>query len=264
MPSIIDREGRFRGTPDSWAIKKSSGGFPQFVVQLNALEIWVEGQDGEPGAWEDWSDYGQSMIAYLVLYNAEKKLVNCEQVMKAFGWDGQSFADLQNGDYSNLVVQFQVEENTYNGKTSLQISWIDEHDADPVRTLSPMDVNSLTQLESQFSHLMTPKTQAAPAKAPKKPKPKAKAKVKAPVSPPPAAPVTPVEDSEERPTTCSQDDAWEWLLKNKPKEKPDNLLVDAWLKGCEFKADGRSESEFTDEDWAAIRDLVAETLEIIS
>lgn len=274
MTNMIDRVGRFRGKPLQWVFQPTKNGFPQFIVQLQATEFY----DTESGEWVDWSEYNQEIRAYLVLFNAEKALMNYEQVQKVFGWDGVDFSDLQSGDYANLMLQFEVEESNFNGVDSLKVNWIDTYDANPTRTLTPMNPNELKQLTAQFKHLMKGKAKPAPAKAPTKPAPPA-----APPAPPAAPAPTPAPkppkakpgpkakapvqeeeaDTVELPSSITKEEAWEFLFKRRDKSLSDDKLADAWIDACTAVGADKEESDFTDEDWASVRDHCITALGIV-
>lgn len=267
MTNLIDREGRFRGTPLQGVIKPTKNGFPQFVVELLATEYYdADGEFGEAGEWVDWSEYGETRRAYLCLFNADKALLNYEQVMKAFNWDGSDFGALQRENFDGLVIQFEIESSEWpvgSGTMNLKVNWVDAHDANPVSTLTPMDTNKLKQMTAQFGKFMTTGKKATPAKAPAKGKAKApaKSKAKAPAAPKAAAPAPVEEETSALPISIDKGTAWEYLFSVKG-EIEDDALAEAWVTGCEVVGGDREEDEFTDEDWASVRDHVLTELEI--
>ena len=123
MVQLIDRPGTFRGKLLDWGVSESRGGFPQFVARFAALEYW----DEEANQYMPWAEYGQEMQGYFVLYGKDEKgawkeLLNAKQIKEALGWDGLSFESLANGDYSETLVLFRVEDSEYNGNRSLKVS----------------------------------------------------------------------------------------------------------------------------------------------
>lgn len=162
--ALIDRIGRFRGVPTQGIMGESTGGFPQFVVQFLATEYY----DAEKNLWIDWTPFQQTMKAYLILFNASKALLNYEQVMKAFNWDGADLAALQSEDFGDLIVQFEVKENLYNGKINLRIEWIDSADANPLSggggNLTPMDTGKLKALSAKYGQFMKVAAKIAPVR----------------------------------------------------------------------------------------------------
>jgi hypothetical protein len=269
--------GRFRGRCLSWAVGKSKGGFPQFVVRLLALERF--NPDPENGGWEDYSEYEMEIVAYLILFNATEAMLNYDCVQRAFNWDGVDYGTLQDGDYSNHMIQFEVEDHEWNDEIRKQVSWVDEYDANPTRTLTPMNAEGLQALTAQFGHLMNQGSSSKPAPASKKASSKKKASKKAASkkkaskkaaapSAPPAPPAPPTRQAEpETPATgalpaeTSKEDAWAFLLENRGRDVSDDAVANAFIDGCETVGD--DEDEFTPTDWATVRDHAAEVLEIV-
>ena len=169
----VDREATFRGNIVNHAVSLTKNEYPQWVAELKAIEIW----DDDDKVWVDWTDVEENgAIAYLVLFGGKGETLTCTQVKKATGWDGLSFTGLNELDLSETIIQFRMEYNTYNDKTTLQVAWIDEENAEPgtaIRTLKPDEMKAL---DAKFKQFMT---KAAPATAPAVGKPKAPGKVTA-------------------------------------------------------------------------------------
>jgi hypothetical protein len=277
MPKV-DREGTFRGLIIDHGVSKSSGGFPQFVAEFAALEYYDE--DAE--AFGPWGDYEQTIVGYFVLYDKNgKPTLNLEQICKVLGWDGASFKTLNDGDYSEVTLQFRVAENTYENNTSLQIEWIDEEDAEPGRKVRKLDKAGLEELDSLYSSVMNKKAPAkAPAKGPKtppkKPKtPKATPPAKGPMSPPAAKEETPpppdeVEDKTpdkgkvdyDLPETCTKQEAWIKINELKKPNIEDDYLSELWTATIEGVAPGVAKGKVTPAQWAEIRDAMLEDVGI--
>ena len=172
------------------SVNQTANGFPQLAAKLVVSGYYNE----EIGKWEHtyldangnehkWLDADMQTMMYLVLFNAEKALLNHEQVMSAFGWDGQSFSDLNGMDLSKTEFLGQVRENDYNGNITLRVEWIDHADADPVRSLKQLTPEALRALDGQYRGMLPGKV-AVPVKAP--------AKAPTPAVPPKPAPPAPI------------------------------------------------------------------------
>jgi len=162
---LIDRTSTFRGRIVDHGVSLSTNGFPQWVAQLIASEIY----DEEKQVWVDWSEYDVNEItSYQVLFGSNKKeTLAVAQIKKITGWEGNSFQALTNMDLTEVGIQFRVEENTYEGKTSLQVAWVDEYDAVPGRRVAKLDAEDLKKLDAQYAQLLKQTgKKAAPAKAP--------------------------------------------------------------------------------------------------
>lgn len=163
--SLIDQAATFRGRITDHGVSLTKNEYPQLVLQLQADEIY----DDENKVWVDWVGYDEREItAYLVLFGGNKKeTLNAQQVKKVTNWDGNSFQALNDMDLSEVGVQFRVEERTYDNKTSFQVNWVDEYDAEPGRTVRKLDPEELKKLDAQYAQLLKQSgKRAAPAKAP--------------------------------------------------------------------------------------------------
>lgn len=264
--ALIDRIGRFRGVPTQGIMGESTGGFPQFVVQFLATEYY----DAEKNLWIDWTPFQQTMKAYLILFNASKALLNYEQVMKAFNWDGADLAALQSEDFGDLIVQFEVKENLYNGKINLRIEWIDSADANPLSggggNLTPMDTGKLKALSAKYGQFMKVAAKIAPVRGGSLPAPVAVAPpALPPVLPLPGipAPSVPVAvDGHENTGIIegiTQQAAWAGLnevndtLATEARKSEDDLAT-LFLASSEeiANASGRSEDDLSEMDWANV------------
>jgi hypothetical protein len=177
----IDRPGTFRGTLEEYGVGETKkNGYPQFVVRLKATEYFDEegvipgpnNEAGKPETWVPWP-YDQEITAYLVLYTRNAKtgqweeLLNAKQLQAALGWKGDSFATLANGNYQGQVILFRVEQHEYEGKSSLQVSWVDSKDANPIRQLPKYDTGKLQGLDTKFAAVLKKAPAGPPTSVPK-------------------------------------------------------------------------------------------------
>jgi hypothetical protein len=151
----IDRAGAFLATITEAAYGETKKGFPQFVAKFVATKRYVV-EKSEMAAltppiteagWVDWN-YGDEIIGYLVLFNDTGPLKNFEQIQLATGWSGADFQDL--ATLSGKSVLIRVEENTWDGKTSLQVNWIDAPDASPDRSIKQADAPTIAAANSKW------------------------------------------------------------------------------------------------------------------
>ena len=245
--STVDRIGDFRGKGIEFAVAETkNAGLPQFVVKCQALEMYNE----EAEIWEDWSEYGQEIMAYLLLQSGAGKNdpLDLAQVMKVFNWDGKSYLQLDTGAHDDVKFQFRVTENTYEGKTSLQVSWIDEYDAEPGRKVKKMTEADLKALDKKFGKVV-----AATKKA--KSPPKAPAKT---ATTPTKKPVPPAKKTE---TGCTKDEAWDYLVSNPElfaKGVTEDTIAESFVDIMdEIAGSAIEEDKITPSQWLDIRDAVA-------
>ena len=290
--SLIDRTGTFRGRIVDHGVSKSTGGYPQWIASLIASEYY----DVEEQVWVDWSEYDVNEITtYLVLFGGKGETLNSQQVKKVTGWNGNSFAELNGLNLDEVGIQFRVEENTYEGKTSLQVAWIDEYDATPGRTVRKLNPDELTALDTQYAKFLKQSgKKVTPAKAPKQTtikgkgpidpvlgrlsSPQVKAKGIKPTQPkgpvkkvkksndplgPGASPVAPLPalPDPDLPTGhCTKDEAWGAVNDLKEKNVSDEKIANIWLGACQKVAPGTEQDAITDEQWFQVKEIVlAET-----
>jgi len=167
--SQINREGTFRGYAIEKGVAESKGGFPQFVARLQGIEFY----DEDTEQWVDWTQYEENEAnGYFVLFGGDgEPTLSAKQVQKAFGWSGESFSELDEADYSGTLIQFRTEYRTYQEKTLLQVTWIDEANAEPGRKLRKLDSTELKKLDSKFVAKLRklsggPKPKSVPSKPP--------------------------------------------------------------------------------------------------
>jgi hypothetical protein len=274
MSNLIDREGTFRGKPLDWGVSESKNGFPQMVIELSALEHFNE----ETGEYESWSEYEQTIRAFLVMYSnstGEWKEAgsNVTQIKKVFAWDGKDFQTLAEGKYEDTMLMFQVKSSTFEGKTKLQVSWIDTADANPVRTLQKFDTEKLKGMAAKMGGMIpgstttpapakapatppkgkprspkaTPKTAATPVATPATPAPTPSA---APETPPPSpAPTAPAVPS--APPVETKESAWKAVCETRSADMSDAKLAEIWVD--EATKIGKAEEQYTSADWATLK-----------
>ena len=103
----ITEPGRYNVRPVEWSIKVEEGKCPQFVVAFV-------------------TDEGETITGFFTLLNKDNtpNVINLKALHKALGWDGNSFDGLENGDWSQAICSIVVEEDEYDGKTSLKVRYL--------------------------------------------------------------------------------------------------------------------------------------------
>ena len=135
MP-MPETEASYRGVV-SEAVLSEKNGRPQLVLTLQCEGMFArESEDSQEEKWCDLPDsFGWTATAYLfpMTKTGELNEVCINQLKEAFDWKGQTSL----GDLPDFVmgrpVQFDLREETYNGKTSLKVAWIRAYDANPNR-----------------------------------------------------------------------------------------------------------------------------------
>ena len=281
-------------------------GYPQATLRLKATHFYAEVRlhldhyGIEEPAWIDWADYDEEIITFCVLFKAnvdngeqlvpgENDLFWYNALKEALGWDGTSFDDFQTGGFNGNVIQAWIAEDTYEGKTKLEVKSISAEGAPVSRELRKVDdaklksMNSLIVGAKKSASKPGKPTAAAPAPPKGKPgKPSPSASASAPSTPAPEAPATPspaptpsaptVEPSEESeapstnskglPKETDKDGAWGLLIGNKGANSDSDIgeaFVASMLEVAENN-DDIGEDKFTGEHWALVRDNVIRDL----
>ncbi len=263
---LIDKVGTFLGYAPIHGVDTTKNGYPQLVLQCIATHYYDE----------DVEDYvevtDQELRAYLVLYGKDGKPIrNCEQVKKVFDWDGLSFQALAEMDLKDIRFLFRVEENTYEGNTTLQVSWVDVDTASPTRQISSLDTKDLQKLDAKFGLAKVGKKTDKP-KPTGKPKPpkttttkkkdtkKAEEK-KIETSPdvtnsgPPAS--VPKATPEKKTGSTTREDAWAYIKDQVPEAAlSEEELGIAWTKAVETIHHGPDDDTLTPGEWFLVQELI--------
>ncbi len=268
--SLIDRVGTYLGYAPAHVMGQSSGGYPQLILQCEATHYY----DEEVEDYVEVTD--QELRAYLVLYGKmNKPICNCEQAKKVFGWDGLSFQALAEMDLSETRFLFRVEENTYEGNTTLQVSWIDVDTASPTRQISSLDTKDLQKLDAKFGLAKVGKKgdKPKPTGKPKPPKVSTKKKdtkkktdtktetaTEAIASGPPAPATKPVEEKkvvEEKTGSTTRNDAWAYIEEQVPEAalSTEDRAIE-WIKAIEKIHGGPDDDTLTGEEWFQVQTLI--------
>lgn len=269
--SLIDKVGTFLGYAPIHGVDTTKNGYPQLILQCEASHYYDE----------DVEDYveitDQELRAFLVLYGKEgKPLRNCEQAKKVFNWDGLSFQALAEMDISEIRFLFRVEENTYEGNTTLQISWIDVDTASPTRQISSLDTKDLQKLDAQFglakvgkkTEKKKPTGKPAPPKASTKKKDTKKkvgtqtaTETVASSPPAPTPKATPEElaatTPEAKTGSTIREDAWAYIEEQIPEAALSTEdRATAWNEAIEKIHGGPDDNTLTGEEWFQVQELI--------
>ncbi len=259
--SLIDRVGTFLGYAPIHGVDTTKNGYPQLVLQCEATHFYDE-------EVEDYIEVAdQELRAYLVLYGKDGKPIrNCEQVKKVFGWDGASFQALAEMNISETRFLFRVEENTWEGNTSLQVSWIDDDEASPTRQISSLNTKDLQTLDTKFGLVKAGKKGATKPKPTGKPAPpktstkktETNTATEATTPAPTTGPPIPVTKTEEKKTgSTTREAAWEYIAESIPiAALSDEDRAVAWTEAIEKIHGGPDDDTLTPEEWFAVQELV--------
>ena len=273
--ALIDRPGTFRGNIVESSFGTTKNGYPQFVAKFQATQMY----DQETKQWLDWSQYEETEITgYLVLAGKDGNFgKNAEQLMKALGWSGTSFSELDEADYSKTLVQFRVAMDNYNGKPTLKVVWVDNANAEPGSSLKKMDKSEVKALDAKFAKAFKAltggaKPKSVPVGKPADPTPSVGSGTTSPATTPTTKtlkpPATKKAESKVKkssgttvaamlnlPATCTEQEAWDQITANVSKEFPEAQVEEAWLRTVE---DLGGPEAIT--DWTMVRDAILEIM----
>lgn len=175
----LDRAGIFKVIPYEWSIQPPKEGSRAIAVHLAFV---VKAQLGDENEWVSWEEAETHTIHGWYYVTKKDGAINAqtvEQLAVSLGWNGDLRA--VTGQPPDVVVQVQVKEDTYGGKTTYKAGWMNPGDYVPTGGggASTDDVN---KLQAQFGSLLraaaagAAKTAAKPAAPKKAAPPAAKAK----------------------------------------------------------------------------------------
>lgn len=242
----LTQDGTYRGKILAHGVSETKNGYPQFNGNFVALEMW----DEDEGQWVDYSEYDAAMMGYFVLVGGDNTpLLNMTQVMKAIGWDGQSFAGLDNMDLSHTIVQFRLEWKTYEGNESLQVTWIDHENATPGIQVKKLDAEGLKNLDSKYNSVLRKVSGKSTPVATKKDKEK-----KEPVKRGRPPKVKKEENQSITTQPCDLSTAWKDYLEQAEQTKlTEDRINEIWIETIELVANDKDEDDITEEEWGQIR-----------
>jgi len=256
---MLTRDGAFRGHVLEWAVSKSIGGYPQFVMRL-AAEEWYNPETNE---YEPWNQYEQEIRAYLILFAAEKdgspkEMFHVDDIKSALDWDGLSFESLENGEWGDKVVMFRTSVSDFNGK--IQVQSIGHKDAPPITELKRVDTSVLADMTAKYAGMFKANTSAPkPAAAPKKTRAKKASPPPTdaravPTAPPPPAPTNTVPGS-----VTTKDAAWAAVCDAPGDMTPDDRAA---LWAVERDKIGSDESKFSAVNWEMLARVVVTAITV--
>lgn len=275
MPSLVSNEGVYRGRASATAVNTTSTGLPQFVIGFAALE-WYNPDTQE---WMAWGEYDEAVTAYLCLFGKkDQPLRSATDVMKVFGWDGVSFAGLDELDCSAIDFQIRVADEEYEGVVRRKVQGIAAYDANPngtAGTVEKMDGKERNALDSKFGSALKKlsggkvKVAKAPTTSPTAPSKTttvaeevAATAVDTPKATPPKRPsATPKTKTKKGSITIeyTYDSAWQAVVDATPEADEDERAT-AWVASLDVVAPDQTEDKIKSADWADVVKLTVSEL----
>lgn len=254
--------------------------YPQWIARFTTKKYYAQSveelahyQITEP-AFVEYPE--EEILSYLVLFKSadqfdeSTKMLNFDQAKVALGWDGTDFDYFNKPELVGRKVLIRVEENSYDGKVSLQVNWVDHENADPIRQLAKLDGDKLKALNAKLkmnrpqaptkpataakplpAAAATPAAAAAGVSVPKAPR-AAKKETPAVTAPPVAAPPVSAPPAQtDFPAELTMMDAWELVNKNKGAAE-DPAVADAWTNARGQVVPHIADANLTPAHWSEV------------
>lgn len=277
MPQL-DSPGIYKAKIQDSTFGFTKNRYPQVLMQLLTTHAYVENSDDlahykldAPG----WVEYPEESILYAgVLFNdadvytEDSALRSYEDLQKALGWDGLSFAPLADDTFRGREVLIRCEEDEYQGKVRLRVQSIDAPDASPHRGLRDTDPEDLRVAESR---LQIQKAKPKPRPVVAKPKPKSEPRQETPPpaepSPEAAIPTRPKRSSGEAVVKSianlpdSQAKCWESIVRFGSEQKSTEQQIEAaYMAALDTVAPEIEEDEIAPAQWGEVYQHAVEKL----
>lgn len=266
----IEVPNAYRGTIVDAVAGKTKNGFPQAILRLKAEEA-----ANDKGEFEKLESSAQ-ITTYLVLFNStevfneQTQNLNYPQLRNIGGWEDAKFSFAEIAKLTGKKAFFRTEEKEYQGKTAMQVVWIDDYESEGTTTLraaSDADIKALDSL-LKFAGAQGGLPGSAPVTAKRGRPAKKEAPAENPTAlsavqtnttaPAPAisksAPPEPVSDpNPDLPKEITKTQAWEYV-NEQCAAHGDDAIANAWLAA--IKKIGGDAKTYTPAQWAIVRDTV--------
>lgn len=146
----VDREGDFRAEIVEFGLRELDSKAVCVPIRAKITEFW----NGE--AWDDWRQYDMHAGGDIWIGkkdgSANDKQI--EALMRHAGWDG-SLAALVDGSWHPTPCQITVKQDSYEGKTTYKIAWLNAFDRTPGGgSMSNVDEAKVKGLEARFGQTL--------------------------------------------------------------------------------------------------------------
>lgn len=133
-------------------MNNSSNNLPQFVCRFSLTHIFANNE------WQDVTHEALEITWYAnLVYQKDGtptiNQVNVDTIKEVFGWSGEHFSALADGDWSAVECQVVVEPETYNNKTTVKVRYVNPKDWDGAG-LKKSDPQEIRSLDSQYGALL--------------------------------------------------------------------------------------------------------------
>lgn len=228
------RAGRYKAVVVSGGMSESGkNNIPTVTLKLDLVQEWRN------NAWEPCQDLQITYWGRLQKNDGSLMKRTLENLMETFGWNGRDFEffyDAVNG----LGCQCTLENNTYEGKTTLRVEWINPENSSGggAKTLPKSELSKLNDKLSAKLRAATAGTAIPPKPASPKPS-----------SPPPAP------KAQCSPST--ENDCWAAFVKHNEALAGESLQ-EAWFQYIKIQTGKDDPQGVTPQEWGRILNLIDE------
>ena len=146
MSTRLDREGLFKAVPVVWDVYEAKSGAVAVNIEFRILEQY------DVGSWIDWRGCEEHIVLgayYVVKKDGTVNTETVRQLVESLGWNGSLKSVV--GDPPGVIVQIQVKQDDYEGKTRFNAGWMNPGNFSPRSTMPADDV---TKLDTRFGSLL--------------------------------------------------------------------------------------------------------------
>jgi hypothetical protein len=214
---MLPEPGTYIAAPLGWGMVVDDGKTPQFLMQFECRYVM------RGGAWEPAQNEQITGYFYPLKKNGDINEICVDQLQKSLGWDGASFASLENGDWREVEVQIVIEDEVYDGKSRRKVKYLNPRDYRGP-SVEKADPQTIRNLDQRYGAALRATTKAKPSPA-----------------------TRPATD----PTDAAKREAWEKFKAGRTGMEQDELVAD-WRGALkDYFGDGVDFNKLTPSQWKA-------------
>jgi hypothetical protein len=239
--------GTYAAKPVEWSIAESGANHtPTFICRFDLYQM----QDRT--GWID-CEFDITGYFYLVKTDGQPNQFTIDALKESLGWDGQSFASLADGNWTETPVRLVIDQEEYEGKRKTKVKFINplHGGGAPALEKNPQVIQSL---DAKYGPMLRALAGSAPATNPAAPAPNGKTGT---------APSTTVPRTPPSPKMVAWNTflaKWDQHVTDHPDDAPER--DNRWKAALAEHFRGKTESDRTPQDWAAFAKSVQEDFDM--
>ena len=154
----LNREGFFRGRIEEFGVREEDSKAIGIALRVRVLEEWSE----EYSLWKDVSGEFVDAMGVIYIRGKEGQLLDkaVHSLVKFAGWNGR-ISDITEGLWMPKEIQVVVKANTYKGKTTYRIAFVNDYNRAPGGSaLSNVTSERAAELQAAMPDLLVMAAQA--------------------------------------------------------------------------------------------------------